>query len=430
MRTTGLRDRVLQRPRLLHNIAALSMMQMANYLLPLVTLPYVTRTLGVEPWGRVAFVQLVLGYFALFTNWGFALSATRKISASRDSPAQLSEIFSATWVAQWSLAAVVCAVLMLLVAAVPMFRTDHVFYLYGIGVILGGVLCPAWLLNGLERLKEVASIQVTARLAAVPLVFMLIREPADAPRMIAIGAASSVVAGVLTLAWISRNLDLALTIPRGSQVWAELREGGTMFASTVWITLYTTLAPVILGVVAGPGQVGYYALADRARNAGQSLMGPVSTALFPRMSHLFATDPSRARWLFNRSGLVIVALSSVASVALWVGADAIIRILGGEGFQPAATVLKWLAPLPFVISLSNLFGVQVMLPNNDARAVNRILGAAAAVSLLTIVPLVHWKGAEGASINALLVECLVTLAMGLHVHRSDYFSLRRERPGT
>lgn len=413
----------MKTPKLLHNIAALGSVQAANLLVPLITLPYVTRILGVEAWGKVAFAQVILSYFALITNWGFLWSATRKVAAIRDDLPRLSTVFMATWVAQWCLALATSAILLVLIFFVPFFQTDAILYLYGIGLIISGILFPAWFFNGLERMKAVAVIQITARVVVVPCVFLFIREPSDAPLLIAFTAASGLVSGVLTILWIKRNIPLHWHIPTRLQIWEEMKDGGALFGSTIWIGLYSTFTPIILGVIAGPVAVGYYTLADRARQAAQSALVPVSQALFPRMSHLFAHDQTQAKRLFNQTGFSIAGLAAVVSLVLWLGAEPIVALLAGASFAPASVVLQWLAPLPFVVALSNLFGVQVMLPNNRNRAFNRILGVAGGLSLCIIFPLILWKGAEGAAINTFLIECFVTIAMGVYLIKNGFFSL-------
>jgi O-antigen/teichoic acid export membrane protein len=107
---------------------------------------------------------------------------------------------------------------------------------------------------------------------------------------------------------------------------------------------------------------------------------------------------------------------------LWLFADTIITLLAGDQFSKAASVLRWLAPLPFIISLSNLFGIQIMLPNRFTQAFNRILLAAGTMSLCMIVPFIQWKGAEGASINTFLTESFVTLSMAFYLWRIQFFA--------
>ncbi|MFL0681955.1 MAG: oligosaccharide flippase family protein, partial [Algoriphagus aquaeductus] len=216
-------------------------------------------------------------------------------------------------------------------------------------------------------------------------------------------------------------LNLICKFPSWKSIFFELKEGGALFGSTVFISIYTTLTPIILNVLSGPVAVGYYGLADKARMLVQSGLSPISQALFPRMSLLFSNDKSQARLQLLRSSKFILLLSASLSIMLWFFAEYIVILLAGDQFRPAVDVLKWLACLPFIISLSNIFGMQIMLPNQRKRAFNNILIGAGAISLIMIYPLIQWADEIGASVNTLITECFVTLAMGLYLWRKGFF---------
>jgi PST family polysaccharide transporter len=402
-----------------HNILALSGVQALGYLLPLITLPYVTRVLGVEAWGTVALVQIILGYFLLVTNWGFNLSATRKVAACRNDVEKLSQIFMATWVAQWILCLLACLVLCMFVGVLPYFEKFGKFYLLGSTLIFGNVLFPVWFLNGLERMRELAILQIATRCIAVPLIFLIITTPEDAPLLLGIYGLTGILSGALAVFWIKKNLNLSWKMPTRSEVYGEFKEGASVFMSTVWISCYTTITPIILGSISGVSAVGYYAFADRFRSLAQSLVSPISTAIFPRLSHLFAQNKQEAKMLLFRSAKLILLLSGAISLILWILAPYIVLLMGGESFAPAITALKWLAPLPFVISISNILGIQIMIPNQRKDAFNRILFFGGLFSLVMILPLIYWGGYIGASINTLITECLVTILMVLYVWKSE-----------
>jgi len=120
--------------------------------------------------------------------------------------------------------------------------------------------------------------------------------------------------------------------------------------------------------------------------------------------------------LLWRSGKLIALVSGAASLALFLLAEPVVLLAGGRSFLGAAPLLRWLAPLPLVVALSGIFGVQIMLPNNMTSAFNRILAAAGGVSLGLIALWVAWRGAEGAAINTLLVECIVTGLMAAYLY--------------
>ena len=402
------KNTVNQNTRLLHNIAALGSVQVVSNLLPLITLPYVTRVLGAEAWGTVAMVQVVIGYFTMVTNWGFGMSGTRKVAAHRNDPDQLSEIFFAAWAGQWLISVVAILMLGLFVVFVPFFNQHAVFYLFGIGGIISSVLFPVWFLNGMERMREVATIQIATRAVAVPLIFLLIQGPEDAPLMLAIGAITGMLGGTITILWMRRKLGLTWRWPSQSRAIHELREGAAIFGSTVWISLYTTLTPLLLGVFASHAAVGYYTLADRVRLLTQSALSPISQALFPRMSHLFKTDVMKAHALLKKSSRLILLMSALASVSLWILAEYIVILLAGEQFRPAISVLHWLAPLPFVISLSNIFGVQYLISTGKINLANRVLAIAGTLGIITLPLAIIYYQEIGAALATLIIEVFVT----------------------
>lgn len=408
--------------RLLQNIAALSFLQVVMLVLPLLTVPFLTRVMGVDAWGRFALAQVVLNCFCQITAWGFGWSATRKVSALRHDHDALARVLVATWQAQWLLGLAALLVLVPLILCLPFLRADSSLYAAGAGMIIGGVLFPSWFFSGLERMRESAWMQIVARVVVVALTFMLIRGPQDVVLLMAITSLGAILPGVFGLYWLRSHFRIDWRASSLRAALAELRDGATLFLSTLSVSFYTTAVPVLLGALAGPAAVAYYSLADRARQAGNAVLAPIAQALFPRMSLLFAQDRAAALHLLRRSGALIVLVALCLSATLWLAAPLIIKILGGQAFLPAVIVLRWLAVLPLVVSLSNIFGVQIMLPNHENRAFTLILGGAGLLSLLIMQPLIAADGALGAALSALITELAVTLAMAIYLARRGYFS--------
>lgn len=410
-------------PRLRHNIAALGVMQIANYLIPMTTLPYLTRVLGIESFGKMVFVQAVMAYLVLFVEFGFSWSATREIAANRGDHKLISAIFSTTWTAQWLLVCIACFFMTALVLAIPSFTSDAALYAAGMLLVLGSVLFPLWLLQGLEKLREVAVIQVMSRLVFLPFIFIFVNSPNDLLLLMLLLGMGPVLAGAVSLAWIRHHRFVEFQRPFFAQVVKVLHESRMLFLSKATISSYTTLIPLVLGVVAGPVALAFFSLADRIRSAAQSGLAPISQALFPRMSHLYKSDQPAAEKLLKRSALVIACIAGGLSLVLWFFAETIILLFGGAAFLPSIAILKLMALLPLILSLSNIFGVQIMLPNNLTRSFNFILIGASVISLILIWPLSKFYGATGAAQTILVTEAFVTLAMGIYLWKKNYLSI-------
>ena len=281
---------------------------------------------------------------------------------------------------------------------------------------------PVWFLQGLELLKAVALLQVLIRFAALIPIFVFVTLPEHGVRVLLAQGFMSVLGGVTALYWMKKNRLVDWYWPLYKDIFATLKNGATLFGSRISISFYTNLIPLVLGWMAGPVALAYFNVADKLRSAGQSLLGPLSQALYPRMSHLFNTDTKSAFRLFKKSVIITIVLAGSASVGLWLLCEVLVTLVAGENYEQSALVLQWLAPLPLIIGISNLLGVQIMLANRINKPFNAILAAAAALSLVLVWPLIYFFEDIGAAATLLIVEIAVTSTMVIYLSSKGYFA--------
>jgi PST family polysaccharide transporter len=193
----------------------------------------------------------------------------------------------------------------------------------------------------------------------------------------------------------------------------ELHDGRALFGSRVVISFYTTLVPLALGWIAGPMALANFSLADKLRTAAQALLSPLSQALFPRMTHLFATDKSAAFHLLKRSALTVFVFAGTASLLLWGLAEWLVVVLAGPEFASAAQTLRWLAFLPLIINLSSTASVQVLLSNNKNREFNVVLIGCSVAGLPFLFLSVKYGETVGAAVFMLCIEFIIMTFMML-----------------
>lgn len=403
----------------------MGLLQISNILIPLITFPYLTRVLGAEAFGKVVFAQLVMTYFSLVVDYGFSWSATGQVAAHRADRIATSRIFASTWATQWLLLLLVTVIATTSVIASDRLRPDVQLYAAAFSAVIGTALFPVWFLQGLEHLKVVALIQIFTRTIAILPIFLFVRQPDDAISLLLIQGFSGIFTGVLSLSWIHKNSLVEWHWPRIYEICNAFRTGGHLFFPRVSVSLYTTLIPLTLGWIAEPVALAYFNLADKLRSAAQSLLTPLLQALFPRMSHLVGVNGNTAFLLIKRSAMAVFFISGCMSIGLWALSEWAVLLVGGIDFSPAAEVLRWLAPLPLIVGLSNILGVQIMLPLGFTRAFNAILASAAVVSVVLIFPMTRHNGAIGAAQTILIVEALVTTSMAAFLWRHEYFTAHR-----
>ncbi len=384
---------------------------MGSYFIPLVTLPYLTRVLEPEGYGRVAFVLVGMSLLMLLVDYGFSWSGTREIAACRTDRQRVSVIFAGTWAAQWCLVAGAAILLFATVAMSATLRADSVLYAVGFLQVIGNVLFPMWLFQGLEQLKVAAMIQLLSRLGTLPLMVLLVRSPEDLAGAVAFHAVGPLLSGILAVVWLMRTRTVKWQWPNRAGIVGALRVGADMFLGKAAVAVYTAAVPLVLGALAGPAQVGYFVLADRVRNLVQSLLAPISQALFPRLSFLFRTDATQGQALLRRSALITLGIAGAAGVAVFTLAEPIVELLAGLDYAPAATVMRWMAFVPLAVAMSNLLGVQVMIPKGMGRPFSVILSGGALLSIALMYSLIGTARAVGAAQLVLIVEAAVAGAM-------------------
>lgn len=396
-------------PRLSTNILALGAVQAGNFVLPLLALPYLARTLGVQGYGQVVWIQTVMLFGRILVDFSFGWTTTREISAHRHDPVRVAHLFANTWAVQWVLSAVfavACAVWAGLAGGMPVST-----YVSGLGLMLGPVLFPLWLFQGLEALKGIAVLQLLGKLLALPLVFVLVGGPQDLAGALLFFSASAVLPGLLSLGWIVQRRLVHWVWPQAGGMWSAFRDGVWVFGSRAMISVSSILMPLAVGWWAGAEQLAYFSLADKFRTVVQSLLTTVSQALFPRMSWLAQHDRQAARQLLRKTAWGMGAVAFLAGLLLWAGARPLMVLFGGAGFARGAEAMQWLAWAPLLVAFSSLMGEQLMLPRGMRRPFTVILAAAFSVGLLAMRPMVGHGGAVGAAQLVLLVECLTTGAM-------------------
>jgi len=185
----------------------------------------------------------------------------------------------------------------------------------------------------------------------------------------------------------------------------------------VAISLYTTSNTFILGLFTNNTIVGYYAAAEKIIKAIQGLLNPISQTVYPYISKLASESKERALNFIRKLVKIVGGISFVISFSIFIFADFVVNILLGSQYQQSIIVLRILAFLPFIIGLSNIFGIQTMLTFNLKQAFSKILISAGLLNIVLALILAPLYQHIGISIAVLTTEIFVTLSMFFYLKR-------------
>ena len=140
---------------LIGNFFYLSLLKVLSFVFPLITLPYLTRVIGVEKFGAIAFATAVIVIVETVVDWGFNYTATRDAARSRENIDVVSQIFSEVIFSKLTLM-VICFVL--LFSVLPLFSISkeyELLLLLTFAYIPGHILFPEWLFQAFEHMKYI-----------------------------------------------------------------------------------------------------------------------------------------------------------------------------------------------------------------------------------------------------------------------------------
>lgn len=412
---------------LVKNILSLFVLQASAYLIPLITTPYLARTLGVTHFGLLGIASAIVGYVTLVTEWGFGFTATREIARNASDPAALRKIYWNTFFAKALLCGCALMVFMAAIWVVPEWRRMLPILLVFSLTPMTSVFGAGWFLQGLEKIVGFATISLVNRLLAVPLIFIFVHTPEDVIVVAAIGSGVGVISAVMGVWTANRAVALLPMHFDIAGAWKQIKAGASIFLSTGGINLYTQSNIILIGMIAGPSQAGLYSGAEKIQRALQGLIGPVSSAVYPRINNLLVSNPEKSHKLMRITLVAQGVFTLGLSVGMYLTAEFATRLLLGEQYMGAIPIIHWLAALPFLIGLSNAIGVNMMFPFGMNAEVARITLASGIFNVVMLSILTYFEGAVGAAISVVLTETFVTLgfAWAVYSKRHVVFKIHR-----
>lgn len=370
------------------NIISLYVLQISFYILPLITVPYLVRVLGAEKFGLVAFGQSLISFFVFIINYGFDLTATREISIKRNDNKAVSRLSSSVWLAKFLLNLAGFFVLILMILTVQRMNQIALLLIILYGLVVGNMLFPTWLFLGLERMKAISAINLIMRSLATAGVFIFVRNPDDYLVYAGLLSFQWVFAGLAGVLFAVKRLKIRLEFPDSGEVLSVLSGGLTLFVSNLAQSIYIGGNSFILGLLTNYSAVGYYSAAEKISLSLMGMFRPLAQAVYPRFSQLASSSKDKVLLWGKRLVYVVSGLGLIASFALFFGAPIIVMIVLGPGFTPSIIVLQIMAVLPILMALSDVLGIQIMLPFGKDRLYTIIRILTATVHLLLAIMIV------------------------------------------
>lgn len=386
--------------RILHNSDAktiagnfvwLMLLQIAGYVFPLVTMPYLARVIGPSGYGAIAFAAAIMIWIQTIADWGFNYTATRDVAKNRDDIEKISRIFSNVLWARCLLMLFSFIILIGLIGLIPQFRENAAVILVTFLMIPGHILFPDWFFQAVEKMKYITILNLLLKLLFTIAVFVFIKEQDDyilQPLFISLGY---VICGIIALYIIVIRWKIRIYKPAVHAVYTTIRNSTDVFINNLAPNLYNSFSIMLLGIVGGNTANGILYGGNKFVNTFSQLQLVLSRTFFPFLSRRIDQH--------HKFAVVNLSVAVLLGILLFITAPWIIRIMLSPEFSDSVTVLRIMAVSLVFLALSNTYGTNYLIIKHREKTLRNITLVSSLIGIAIAFPLIYHYSYIGAALT-------------------------------
>lgn len=381
---------------LLSNFGYLTLLQVAGYIFPIITIPYLARVVGVESFGKIAFASAVVVWFQTVAEWGFNFTATRDVARNRDNKETVSEIFSNVLWARMFLMLLSFGLLLIALALIPKFRENSTVILITFLMVPGQIFSPDWFFQALERMRYITLLNLLSKLLLTIAIFVFINEESDfilQPLFISLGY---VISGIIAMYFILIRWRIKLIRPKIKPILLTIKESTDVFINNLMPNLYNSFSTVLLGFYGGSFSNGKLDAGGKFVGISQQFMSVISRTFFPFLSRRIDKH--------NLYVKINLWLSIGLSLTLFIFAPLLIKLFFTPDFYDSIWVLRIMSISIFFLVLSNIYGTNYMIIQGHERQLRNITFVSSIIGFSLSFPFIYFFDYIGAAITITLTR--------------------------
>lgn len=394
---------------LIENFASLGLVQFANYTLPLISLPYLVRVIGVEKFGIISMASVVILYFQTFVDFGFHYTAAKEVAQNQGNKTKVSLILSRTIFAQIFILFVCAIILTVLSFTITYLQTNRLIIWLTFLMLPGHIFFPTWFFQGMEKMKYIAILNVINKLIFTVLIFIIIKNESDFffyPALISLGY---FISAFLSVIIILKKFNVRLVIPSFKDLITAYKSSYNVFLNLLFPNLYNNMSTLLLGFFHGDFIVGIYSAAKRFIQISEKVLD-----LFSKTAYPFLARKIQMHHVYSR---ILIIISVAISILLIIFADNVVMILFGEEFSETINLLRILATSIVFIQMYKTYGINYLVLVDKAIVLRNISFWGSLFGLIATLILTYYFSAIGSCIAILVTRAVLGSGM--------YFSAKK-----
>lgn len=384
---------------LMANFGYLSLLQVAGYIFPLITIPYLARVIGVDSFGKIAFAAAILVWIENFTDWGFNFTATRDVAQNRNNKEKVSEIFSNVIWAKIFLMFIAFGILLLLIWFIPTFKENSTVILVSFLMIPGNIIFPQWMFQAFERMRYITILSFLAKLFFTLAVFLFIKEKSDFILQPLFTSLGSIFSGIIALYFILVRWKIKLKRPSFKTIFNAIKESTDVFINNLMPNLFGSFSTILLGFWGGSVSTGILDAGAKFQRVAKGFMEILSRTFYPFLSRRI--DKHDLYVKINTYTALLI------SITLFLAAPLIIKLFYTPEFYEGIIVLRIVSFSILFHSLINTYGTNYMILQGHERSLRNITVIWSLIGFAITFPLVYYFDYIGAALTSTVTRGLL-----------------------
>jgi O-antigen/teichoic acid export membrane protein len=412
------------RRRLAANIASLGIVQVANYVFPIITIPVISRIIGPDKLGVINFASAYIAYFTLLIGFGFDLTATRKVARDPDNAENRNKVFSEVFISQAILLAVSAVCFIISFFLVPQLNEERAVAIFTFLTCFATLFTQNWLFQAMQDLPKVAILNLLTKIVFTIIIFATIHKKSDYVWQPLATSFAQVVVAIASFWWSIKKYNLKLKMVKLADCMKLLWADKSFFLSLCVVNVYSSTSIVVLGLFQSSTQVGYYTAGQKLIMILQGLVSiPLATAFFPYIGRAFAESHEKGLKIAQQLIPIVFVLTGLAGIVIFAASPLFIQFFYGPKFEAAVSVCRILAFIPMLVGLNTILGIHIMMNLKLDNIFFAITCVGAVVGLILNIALVKVIGYTGPAYTWLIIEILNLVLLYVMLRRRNIESL-------
>lgn len=347
----------MKKNKLLENTIMLYILIFSNYFFNFVTIPYQTRVLGPEIYGKIGFALAFATYFKLFFDFGFILSATEEVSKNRNDIKKLSKILNSVNCLKSIFIIIGLFIMLIIIIFVSPFKYNKLlFFLYFLYVAIDAFQ-PDFLYRGTENMKIITIRNVIIKMFFTFMILIFLKNKTQYLLVPIFTICGSLFSLIAIYANIINKMKIKLQMVGLNDIKNTFNSSKIYFLSRIASTIYGATNTFILGIIYPVGNtLGYYTSSEKILVAGRAVVTPISDSVYPYMVK------NNDFKLIKKLLLFLMPIITIGCIICFIFAEQICVFAFGKEYLGSAVVLRYMIPLIFMALPSYLLGFPTMSP--------------------------------------------------------------------